>query len=30
MAITAGTRCCGKCGRWYYGYYCPYCSKESK
>lgn len=28
MAITAGTCCCGKCGRWFYGYYCPYCNKN--
>ena len=28
MAITAGTRCCGKCGKWYYGYSCPYCNKN--
>lgn len=26
--ITAGTRCCGKCGRWFFGYSCPYCNKE--
>lgn len=30
MSISAGTCCCGKCGRWYYGYFCPYCKKEGK
>lgn len=30
MAITAGTSCCGNCGRWYYGYSCPYCSGGKK
>ncbi len=29
MAIQAETRCCGKCGQWYYGYYCPYCNKNN-
>lgn len=30
MAITASTSCCGRCGRWYFGYLCPYCAEERK
>ena len=30
MSISAGTCCCGKCGRWFYGYYCPHCKKENE
>lgn len=29
MAITAGTSCCGKCGKWYFGYSCPDCSSSA-
>lgn len=29
MAITAGTKCCGNCGKWYFGYSCPDCNNTA-